>query len=463
MKLETPNIILITVDSLRADHLGCYGYSRNTSPNIDSLASRGALFLEAISNGGQTPDAFPVILASTLPSVERVRTKAAPPPGTALAELLREAGYQTAAFHSNPFLSRFYGYGRGFDIFSDSLEELSLWKGRIWVRAMARRQRRLITKTLTRLVARILKPVLFRVVRRPIVTAEKITNQGQSWLKEHQERFFIWLHYMDVHHPYLPLPQYLGQFRAQPLSRRKMAGLYRKMLKDPEKLSPSEVATLIDLYDADIRYVDDTIGLLLGSLGSNLANTIVIITADHGDEFGEHGRFGHQSLYDGIIRVPLVIAGPGIKGSTLVKQQVSLLDLAPTVCELVGVDKAQGFQGGSLLPLIRGGGEVTKGTMSILTKSDWGRRFIAYRTPEWKYILTESLDGANTVLSEEVYDLRNDPQERHNLHGTDSTEVKAFAQEAINKFTGFKQLKREQKTAYEKERIRAKLKKLPKL
>jgi len=102
--MVTPNIILITIDSLRVDHLGCYGYPQNTSPGIDGLASKGALFLEAISNGGATAFAFPSILASARPPIQEAEGK---------------AGYQTAAFHSNPMLSRFYGYGKGFDVFDD--------------------------------------------------------------------------------------------------------------------------------------------------------------------------------------------------------------------------------------------------------------------------------------------------------------------------------------------------------
>ena len=458
MTAQRPNIILITIDSLRSNHLGCYGYHRNTSPNIDNLAKRGALFLEAISNGGGTPHAFPSILASVLPPV--AWTKQIQPWGKTLAELLKEAGYETAAFHSNPFLSRFYGYSRGFDLFNDNLGEYSLFKGRLWMRAMAKRQRGFKAKALIKL-AKIFRPILSRV-ERPITTAQEITNQALSWLKGHRGGFFLWLHYMDVHHPYLPAPEYLSQFRDQPVSRKRMASLYRKMLKDPGKLSPSEVATLIDLYDADIRYVDDNISLLLDSLGNNLANTTVIVTADHGDELGERGKFSHQSLYDGIIRVPLIIAGSGIKAETLVKQQVSLLDLAPTICELVGIDKVPSFQGESLLPVIRGEEGVAKGTISTLNRPDWGQRLLAYRTPNWKYIRTESLDEANALLSEEIYDLRNDPQERHNLHSTEDEEARAFELEAINELIRFKQLKSEKNTAYEEERIKAKIRELKK-
>ncbi len=455
--MGTPNILLITIDSLRVDHLGCYGYSRDTSPNIDNIASKGALFLEAISNGGQTASAFPSILASVLPSVKRAESKAISPRSITLAELLKGDNYQTAAFHYSPDLSRFYGYGRGFDTFIDSMGSPSLWKGLIRMRTKARMARNaegLVGEILGKL-GRILKPVSFRLGR-PIVTAEKITNQALAWLKGHKEGFFLWVHYMDVHHPYLPTSKHLGQFRDQPISRKKMANLYRKMLEKPSQLSTSEVATLIDLYDADIRYVDDMIRLLLDSLGSDLGNTIVIVTADHGDEFGEHDKFGHQSLYDEVIRVPLIIAGPGIKGSTLVNHQVSLLSLAPTVADLVGIDTIPSFQGKSLLPVIRGGQTPPQATISIHRKFDWGRRLISYRTPDWKYIRAESLDEADTLLSEEVYDLKKDPKERHNLHGTEGEEARAFELEAVNKILDFKRRKGEGKTAYEGEGVKVK-------
>ncbi|MBA7618539.1 hypothetical protein ES703_25869 [subsurface metagenome] len=125
MKSDAPNVILLTIDCLRFDHLGCYDYWRDTSPNIDNLASRGALFLEAISNGGMTPSAFPSILASALPPLEAAEDREILRRSTTLAELLKKAGYHTAAFHSNPFLARPFHYGKGFDAFDDSLGKLS--------------------------------------------------------------------------------------------------------------------------------------------------------------------------------------------------------------------------------------------------------------------------------------------------------------------------------------------------
>ena len=123
--MEKPNILLLTIDCLRADHLGCYGYSRDTSPNIDRLASKGALFLEAISNGGRTPASFPSILASQLPPLEWEEHKQIMQRAPTLAGILKKAGYQTAAFLSNPFLTKFFHYDKGFNVFEDDLGIIS--------------------------------------------------------------------------------------------------------------------------------------------------------------------------------------------------------------------------------------------------------------------------------------------------------------------------------------------------
>lgn len=456
------NIILITIDSLRYDHLGCYGYYRDTSPNIDSLATKGAKFLAAISNGGQTPQAFPAILASALPPLEKAEARAILERNTTLAELLRNAGYRTAAFHSNPHVSRFYGYSRGFDVFDDGLQPFSPKEWRIRLRTWGKSPDSLAAKMVQK-VSQILRPVLSRVPEHPIVSAEQITNKSISWLEKRNPNFFLWLHYMDVHYPYLPPAKQLTQFCARSVSRKQMRSLYTRMMKKPEQLSKADVEALIDLYDASIKYVDEVIGRLLDKLEKHLANTLVIVTADHGDEFGEHGTFAHQTLYDGLLHVPLLMAGPGIEGGTVVRQQVSLIDLAPTIAELVRIDSAQSMRGRSLLPMIEGEEEAVTGAISTFVSAILGHRNIAYRLPNWKYIGTESLDGTDTVLAEEVYDLTNDPGETRNLHGAGDEQANGFELEAKRRIAQFKRARLEEATGYEKQRIKAKLGNLGKL
>ena len=464
--MEAPSIILITIDCLRADHLGCYGYHRNTSPNIDSLAAKGVKFLEAISNGGNTPAAFPSILASALPPLNVPEVKITLQSSIPLAEILRNAGYHTAAFHSNPYLLSFHGYDRGFDTFQDNMDEFVSGLGgfRRWLRTPSQLKSPigLFARFSSRLARSLLDPVVFGT---GTALAENINNQVISWLKTCPGKFFLWIHYMDVHQPYLVPPQYINQFCTQPIGRAELRTLFSKLRTRQPELSSAEVVTLIDLYDAEINYTDNCIGLLLNTLLSNLPNTVTIVTADHGEEFSEHGTFGHSTLYEGVVRVPLIMAGPDIKEGTVIKEQVSPIDLAPTIAELAGIGGIPSFYGQSLLPLTRGETRANKGIISvsfstnIANTEQFNYRIIAYRTSNWKYIRTENVDNG-FVLGEETYYLTDDPYEKKNLHGTDNKEINRFESEAKREIAQFKQLKAEEATNYEKQRIKAKLRNL---
>ncbi len=465
MSVQTPNVLLITIDCLRSDHLGCYGYWRDTSRNLDSLSLKGALFTEAISNGGATCDAFPSILRSQPPPIEEAEYRLLPKRNLSLAGLLNEAGYQTAAFHSNPYLTKVYNYDRGFDVFEDSFDTL------YWARKVNIGKRRVKGtdgpfKFLPRVRIKMgyLRNLLFHSFGVPsCVTAEKLTDRAISWLDTCDSSFFLWLHYMDTHFPYLPPSEYARKFCNRHISRYRMSALYHKQfsnLNTPERLSPAEINTLINLYDASIDYIDDNLGRLWGSLKRRSDNTIIVVTADHGAAFGEHGLIGHGRLYEELVRVPLIIVGAGIKAGTTVKEAVQLMDLSPTIADLAGISPAGSFHGKRLLPAISGIRSEGKGIISTSATTTKGQRMLAYRTPEWKYISTESSDGS-TVLLEELFDLKNDPREKHNLHGSGDKETSAFELEAIDKLQRFKRLKSAEKAAYERERIKAKLRKLP--
>jgi len=457
--MKSPNIILITVDCLRSDHLGCYGYMRNTSPNIDKLASRGVLFLEAISNGGCTPCAFPSILASALPPAGFDEVGGLSKRSTTLAELLKRAGYHTAGFHCNPFLTSFFGYHRGFDVFSSSLAGRSFKEVRTRLQARVWRSRETLLARLIVRLGRMLRPVLFRVAERPIVTASEMVAKVIPWVRSHREGYFLWLHFMDVHGPYTPPARYVRQFQKKPLSRSQMVALWEKIRREPERVSPAEVETVINLYDGAIRYVDDTIGLLLSALGDSLSGTVVIVTADHGEEFGEHGRFVHLTVYDTLLHVPLIMAGPGIGAGHRVGEQVSLIDLPPTIAEMAGQKDVSGFHGRSLLGLMNGEEMASRATVSTFLIGHKQRK-IAYRRQGWKYICTSNLREGRAPTSEEVYNLADDPAETRNLHGLNDEQADRFELEAKNEISRFEELKRGERTFYEKQRIKAKVKKL---
>jgi arylsulfatase A-like enzyme len=465
MDRALPNVLLVTIDSLRFDHLSCYGYARDTSPNIDKLATAGTLFSEAISSGGGTPSAFPSILASALPPINYNERKTIMQHHTTLAEVLRKSGYSTAAFNSNPFLTRLYGYNKGVDKFEEGWDTPKIWVIREWLveRVLSRGPSKSLLQFLAKL-DKYFESIYFTLGGHPTFPAEQISAQAISWLSSQKSNFFLWLHYMSVHNPYMPPQKYIRQLNATPVSRHKMSTLWRKLAIDPKTLSPAEMLTVNDLYDASIKYVDDAIGQLLDKAGKKLKNTIIIITGDHGDEFGEHGKAGHMTLYDGIVHVPLIISGPGIEAGDIVKEQVGLIDLAPTIIDLIGLGKVQAFRGESLLPMLKGKPKVSRGIICAISPAVSSQEvIIAYRTPEWKYIRTESTIIPDTVLTEEFYHLKDDPREKVNLAGLETAAAQEFKAEAAAALAELKKTKTEELTALEKERVKRKLGKIARL
>jgi arylsulfatase A-like enzyme len=461
-----PNVLLVTIDCLRYDHLGCYGYTRDTSPNIDKIASKGALFRQAISNGGNTPSAFPSILASILPPLDTDEHKTIIKRHTTLAEVFRDAGYRTAAFNSSPWLNRLWSYSNGFDTFDEGWGDTpKFWILRMWL--AERVVKAISNKLILSFLAKLDKYVdsfsfAFRG-KAPCTTAEQTSSQALSWLNSHNNHFFLWLHYIEAHAPYMPPQKFIKQFRKKPLGDYKMSALWRRSATEPDSLTSSEIGALIDSYDACIRYIDDSIGWLLANAGNRLKNTIIVVTADHGDEFGEHTKMGHLTLYDHIIHVPLIVAGPGIEPGLSVKGQVESIDLAPTLAELAGLDKPATFKG-RLLPLVKSENQVARGVVSVALPPGVEPKVIfSYRTPQWKYIRTESLADPQTVLVEEVYNLQNDPEETVNLNSLEAEEIQEFKHEALKAIVQVKQRKLAEMTVFEAERVREKIKKLAKL
>jgi len=406
------NLILITIDSLRADHVSCLGYSKKTTPNLDYLSSNSALFSQAISVGPGTPEAFIPILTSTYPQMyggELYITNRR----TTVAQVLKEHGYHTAAFHSNPFLSPYLGYHKGFDTFDDSIQK----GGHESLASRTEELARSIMGTKSKLYKVLVQIYAATVTAKPCIKAEVLNKKAISWLYDNPNNFFLWMHYMDVHGPY-----YSRRRIISPFERLRVYNLNNKKTPTPE-----EINELIDLYDGEINYVDEMIGSFLRILKQShiLENTFVIITADHGDEFMEHGHFGHYAfLYDELIRVPLIIIGPELEGQ-VISQQVSLLDLAPTMLDMFKIEKPKAFLGNSLLPLVRGNRAKARNAEAISETSeidvtmkqrsmpsklrlDANRRIISLRTGKWKYIYAKG-------KRDELYDLEDDPKETQNI------------------------------------------------
>ena len=314
MSEDRYNIVLLTADALRADHLGCYGYGRDTTPVLDEFAEESLRFSNAYSASSHTREAVPALLTGEYPDVAigadyRLATET-------VASTLSEAGYATAGFHSNPFVSRAYGFDRGFDTFDDDLH-----LGQHKIIALAQRA---IDKLRNRHYAR----------------ADEINERSLEWIdsRSGEEPFFLWNHYMDTHGPYEPPGEYATLYADRELSGREAQSLYQRAIDDPDSITDDERELLIDLYDAEIRYNDDHLGAFLDELRERdlLENSIVIVSADHGDAFGEHGYYEHpRYLHEEITHVPLFVRPPGGATDT-VETPVSTLDIVSTIEGIVG-------------------------------------------------------------------------------------------------------------------------------
>lgn len=323
------NIVLITCDSLRYDRLSCNGYSRLTSPSIDRFSKQAHQFSHAFSNGPNTPHAFPAIFASRC-SLMSNRFGLFGVPKT-LPEILKENGYQTYGFNAaNPYVSRYFRYDRGFDFFQDYLNfDVSP--------ETSNGHNNAVTET-----SFITIPGLD--MEHYLVSEENVRAKAElenminvdifHRLERNQDRpFFLWVHYMDTHYPYLPQNEAQDSLKMATIPREENLRI-NQAVRENIPLSTELLQKANRLYDAAVRQLDTKIGKLLEFLKlKNLYDeSLIVFTADHGEEFMEHGDLQHKSkLYDELLHVPLLIKQPFQKEPKLNSNLVSLLQLAPTI------------------------------------------------------------------------------------------------------------------------------------
>lgn len=397
------NVLLVTVDSLRADHVGCYGYDRDTTPVVDSLANSGLSF-DAYANSTWTRASFPSILTSTYP-LEYGGYEYLAGDRKTVGEAV-DATHNTAAFHSNLWLSRDYGYDRGFDRFYDSKTDPSLLARLRTYLKLNLDHDGVVYRTLQRLYDGT-EAVAGLNVGQTYKDAESLTDRAIDWLETAPEPFVCWIHYMDVHHPYVP-HESAAEALGLPLdlSEREAIQLRRKMVETPAQLTDRDRRTLVDLYDNEIRYTDAQIGRLVEATNGTERETSVVVTADHGEEFGEHGGYSHNAgMYDEVLHVPFVVsqareASPGKRS-----EAVELLDVAPTVCDLAGDEVPDVYRGRSVLDAA-GSGVHARVISETIPDAE---PKLALRTLAWKYIWDVQSD------SRELYDLEEDPAETSNV------------------------------------------------
>jgi len=389
--MEQRNIVLITWDSVRADHCSCYGYSKETTPFLDSLARKGLKFENAIVSGLPTPVSMGGIFTSKYCSSSKVK-------GKTLADVLKKSGYSTGAFHSNPFASRFYGFNKGFDVFKDYIIKES---DKEYMRN-PNFLRKIITKIIVKSGLNIER---FRFYYNLICVLIKnkydvglkfndFYNDVIDWIGK-QDTYFLWVLLIDTHFPYVPesmsrLEKIRSMITYDSLYSR---GLTHRV--DQSDIDKNKVKLVVKAYDQCISEADKMTKRFWNDIKDT--DPIFIIHADHGEAFGEHGFFGHPpEHYEYLIRVPLVIYNADVRET--IKKPTSLLKLAPTICDLVKVPNE--FSVSSLFK--------EKYTPPIVENELESGLRVTVRDEEWKLI-------ANPDRDHELYNIRQDPMELENL------------------------------------------------
>lgn len=398
------NVLLIVVDTLRADHLGCYGYARDTSPHIDALAAQGVVFDPLIAPAIPTHPSFVTINTGQYPITHGVvahgGTRGVSRSAPWLPSLMQKAGYTTCAMDN---LGEWrYGFSQGYEFYIDPT-----------------RRRALSINCDNR----------------------EINRRAIPWLKQHAgERFFLFVHYWDPHTPYLPPRAYRSLFyQGNPcdpdnhsldaLMDHPLGRTWRETWLNTLGDGITDAEYLKALYDAEIRYCDEGIGKLLRTLDAlKLAgDTLVVLTSDHGELMYRHGIFfDHHGLYDGNLRVPLILRRPDLEPGRIA-HLVAHVDLAPTLLDLCDIPVPNAMEGVSLTPWLRGETTAPVRDFVVSQECTWQMKW-AIRTRTHKFILAREEDFYHTPLRE-LYDLNADPDELHNVAPHDPETARALEQQ----------------------------------
>ncbi len=377
--MEGANIIICVLDAARADHVGCYGYPRETTPNIDRLARESVLFkndfTQYVSTKPSTASLFTGQYADTHLAYENREL----PEGTfTLARGLKKAGYRTVMFSSNPNASPKTGLGLDFQKVFDQSDVAPLVEN--WEQ---------------------------------FTNPEPMLAHIRGWIdKNKKKRFFAYIHFDPPHKPYLQ-PEEMTKLFAGKTPPNFKPGRFAFPVEDREEIRISVRPPLpewINLYDANLRFADWAVGELEQALREAGAfdRTLLIITADHGEAFGEHGYMWHErAVYDELVHVPLLMRFPGAKKTGEVEALTQTVDLLPTVFDLLGAPYPEDVQGKSLLPLIAGTEKELH--QYVVARSDGKPPSYLMRSQEWALMLWGN--GKWRAL----YDLKADPGQRQNV------------------------------------------------
>jgi len=387
---DAPNVILIGVDTLRADRLSCYGYTASQTPAIDALAAGGARYANTTAQASWTKPSFATLLTSLYPSSHTAIGKPdrLPEAVTTLAEALAAGGYHTGGIVNNVSIGPAFGFEQGFAQFSylspsylfganESASQLGLYQGlrRVWARATGGRI----------------------YVQNFYQEAAVVNSEAMAWLERNKgTRFFLFLHYMDPHDPYFEHP-YNGR------------GYARASDQSPD---PALASTFSQLYDGEIRYLDEHLGELFAWLQAEglYDPALIVLTSDHGEEFQEHGGWWHgQTLYQEQIAVPLIVKYPGAaRAGEVAGDLAASLDVAPTILDAAGLPVPDTMMGRSLW-------SASEPPAYVYAEEDLeGNVVRAVRTAEFKLIRANA-GNPRGLPAEQVFHLAADPGEQQPL------------------------------------------------
>lgn len=427
-----PNIILITLDTVRADHLSFYGYPVETSPFLRSLSKQGVLFREAYTSSTWTLPAHGSLFTGQMPSVNGLGFKNffLSKDATTLAKILKQQGYTTAGFIGGPFLVSAFRMNQGFDYYNEHLDEHSKLKRFTLFRNFARLLRRQLWETNGQRSAGQIHSELFPYL---------------DWVRD-REPFFLFINYFDAHDPYDPPQRYRellypgkitwekGNLRSLFIDKKTGIALF----SDGKPLKEKDFQQLRYLYDAEIRYLDDQIARLWNKLQRRgfLKNTIVIFIADHGETLGEHGFLDHgHLLYQEQVRIPFLVIGPDKwNGGKRIQEPVRIVDVFPTLLEQLRIPRPENVQGRSLLPLLNQNAAQNVSVFAELD-ADPHPRYLAFRKDQ-KMILKNTNKYIGTSIDEEwLFNLGTDPAEMRNLVGKNPDLAAALQAELAEYFS----------------------------
>lgn len=416
-----PDVLLISLDSVRADALTFLDAER--APNLHALARRGVVFEQALAGSSWTLPSHAQMFTGAPPPVHGVRTDdlRIDPRMSTLPERLDAAGYHTAGFWTGWYLAGDYGFARGFDRYRNAMTD-----GERWDEAL--RAARASADDLTIQRARAERDV----ANHQDVTSARACELARAEIAalDGDQPLFLFLHLFDPHYDYVPPEPFDRRFDPDydgPIDGRDFwhnRAIYDKEKSPKRQVGDRDLEHLRALYAGEIAWCDDRIGRVLEALerAGRLERTLVIVTSDHGEEFFDHGERGHRhSLYDELVRVPLLIVPPGSsEPGRRVDRQVELSDLLPTICDYVGIDAPASSTGRSLRALVEDGAFQERPAVATLTRrfrrSDGGREpwiTQALRTPAQKLVRTFVLgpNGRPVLRDLAWFDLAADPLE----------------------------------------------------